>query len=364
MKNISKSLIALFAVLAFSCNSDDVQDRPTIKGIDAPVLMAPEEGNTYTLVVANAENQAERFVWSKANFGENIAINYEVQLDVVGNTFAAPQSLGAVIGATQLSVSVETLNNAVIAAGGQPFTDGVYEVRVKASANDTFEPMYSNLATITVSPYSTRNPQLFVIGDFLENGGYGANWTNASTLPSIDSPGYGQANYEGYIYMNQPISEFKLLPQSSSFEGDYGANPGIEGGLLQEGEDNIKVIGAGYYRIQANTTTLTYNLTATEWGVIGNATPGGWDNSTPMTYDPATKKWSVIVVMTSQSAPDNGWKFRANNEWTINLGDTTVNSTDGTLREGGDNIGVSAGTYKIELDLSNPRAYTYTITLQ
>lgn len=367
MKNISKSLIALFAILAFSCSSDDVQDRPVIKGIDAPVLLAPEEGNTYTLSVENAENQAERFVWSKANFGQDIAVNYEVELDAAGNAFANPQSLGAVISGTQLSVSVETMNTAILAIGGEPFEANNYEIRVKASANDTFEPMFSNVAVVTVIPYSTANPQLFVIGSFLENSGYGANWTNASTLPSIASPGYGQTNFEGYVYMNEPISEFKLLPQFSSFDGDYGANPAVPGGLLQEGEENAKVTGPGYYRIQANTNPLllSYNVTATEWGIIGNATPGGWDNSTPMTYDKDTKKWSIIAVMSAQSAPNDGWKFRANNAWDINLGDNTVNSTDGTLREGGDNIGIStAGTYKIELDLSNPRAYTYTITLQ
>ena len=367
MKNISKSLIALFAVLAFSCNSDDVQDRPIIKGIDAPMLMAPEEGNTYILSVENAANQAERFVWSKANFGQEIAVNYEIQLDKSGNEFANAQSLGAVIGGTQLSVSVETMNNAILAVGGEPFEANSYEIRVKASANDTFAPMFSNVAGVTVSPYSTSLPQLFVVGNFLENSGYGANWTNAPTLPSIASPGYGQTNFEGYVYMNEPISEFKLLPQFSSFEGDYGLNPAVPGALLQEGEENIKVNGAGYYRIQANInpTVLSYSVTATTWGIIGNATPGGWENSTPMTYDKDTKKWSIIAVMTAKSAPDDGWKFRANNAWDINLGDNTLNSTDGTLREGGENIGIAvAGTYKIELDLSNPRAYTYTITLQ
>jgi hypothetical protein len=161
------------------------------------------------------------------------------------------------------------------------------------------------------------------------------------------------------------------LPTNANFDGDYGdtgtADGSYSGTIEQEGEVNVGLPAgqAGYYRVQVDTEALTYNLTRTEWGIIGNATPGGWDNSTPMTYDPATKKWTVIAVMTAQSAPDNGWKFRANNAWEINLGDTTVNSTDGTLSYGGSNISIAAaGTYRIELDLSNPRAYTYTITLQ
>jgi hypothetical protein len=34
MKNINKSIIALFAVVALSCSVEDVQDRPVIQGIE------------------------------------------------------------------------------------------------------------------------------------------------------------------------------------------------------------------------------------------------------------------------------------------------------------------------------------------
>ena len=49
------------------------------------MLMAPEEGNSYALKIENAANQAERFVWTKANFGQDVAVNYEIQLDKFGN---------------------------------------------------------------------------------------------------------------------------------------------------------------------------------------------------------------------------------------------------------------------------------------
>ena len=80
-----------------------------------------------------------------------------------------------------------------------------------------------------------------------------------------------------------------------------------------------------------------------------------------MTYNPTTKKWSAIVTLTEQAAPDHGLKFRANGAWDLNYGDT---GADGSLNEGGTNIATSAGTYLIELDLSHPRAYTYTLTAQ
>ena len=115
---------------------------------------------------------------------------------------------------------------------------------------------------------------------------------------------------------------------------------------------------AGYYRLRANTALLTYSQERTTWAIIGNATPGGWSTDTPMTYNPTTRKWTVTVTLTAQSAPDNGLKFRANGGWDLNYGD---NGADGKLEEGGTNISTTAGTKTITLDLSNPRVYTYTI---
>lgn len=117
MKNITKSIIALFTVFAVSCTSDDIEDRPVITPVDAPVLLAPESGNSYVLAIENASNQAERFVWSVANFDQDVAITYEVQIDKADGEFESPASLGSVVGGTQLSVSVETMNNAVSSIG-------------------------------------------------------------------------------------------------------------------------------------------------------------------------------------------------------------------------------------------------------
>jgi len=79
-----------------------------------------------------------------------------------------------------------------------------------------------------------------------------------------------------------------------------------------------------------------------------------------MIYDPVSKTWSVTLDLTAQTAPDNG-KFRANDAWALNIGD---NDADGTMEFDGQNIGVDVdGNYTITLDLSNPRAYTYSLVL-
>jgi hypothetical protein len=72
-----------------------------------------------------------------------------------------------------------------------------------------------------------------------------------------------------------------------------------------------------------------------------------------MTFDPATGMWSAVLDLVPGFV-----KFRANDDWAINYGDTGL---DGILNDGGDNIPISeAGTYTLTMKLGYPD-YTYSI---
>lgn len=114
---------------------------------------------------------------------------------------------------------------------------------------------------------------------------------------------------------------------------------------------NIKFTEGGWYRITANTKKMIASVAKTGWGIIGDATPGGWDKGQLMTYNPKTKKWSITIKM-----KDGEYKFRWDASWEKNLGGALTGLTDG-----GDNIKIGAGTYLIELD---PEAKTATVTEQ
>ena len=83
-------------------------------------------------------------------------------------------------------------------------------------------------------------------------------------------------------------------------------------------------------------------IKASEWGVVGSATPNGWNG-------PDIKMWNStdgnLVAYATLSAGEI--KFRKNNDWGVNLG-----GSNGTLSSGGSNIAVTAGTYKITINVS------------
>ncbi|MCD8572852.1 MAG: SusF/SusE family outer membrane protein [Bacteroides graminisolvens] len=164
--------------------------------------------------------------------------------------------------------------------------------------------------------------------------------------------------YDGYVNFTAAGQAFKFTAQPS-WEGTNYGNGG-DGTLSTDADaGNMSVTEAGYYRLTANlaTTPMTYTVTKTVWGIIGDATPGSWDTSTDMTYNATTGEWTVTAELTGG---EKVMKFRANNAWDINLGGNASN-----LTYGGDNMSIAeSGTYLITLNLSDPKAYKCTIVKQ
>lgn len=180
-------------------------------------------------------------------------------------------------------------------------------------------------------------------------------WTPA-TAPQLEASSPTTTDYEGYVWLDGG-HKFVGPDANGNFDWgntDWGDDGSFSGLLLEDGETDCTA-SAGYYYIQVDTDALTYSETETNWGLIGSAT-GSWDNDQNMTYDASSSTWSITLDLTAEEI-----KFRANDNWDLNYGDDGV---DGSLEAGGANIAVTtAGNYTVTLDLSVPRAYTYTLTL-
>lgn len=190
----------------------------------------------------------------------------------------------------------------------------------------------------------------YIPGDYVEASYPGttfANWSPGN-CPFVRSSEASPNNLEGYVYMANPSNQWKFT-DGPSWDVNYGSS---DGSTLEPGGSNINS-PAGYYKINANVTAMTYTAIATVWGVIGSATPNGWNDETPLEYDPASRTWRGGLHLTAAE-----FKFRANHNWDYNYGSSAGNAT---LNAGGDNIPVSVeADYHFILDLSNPNAYTYS----
>ncbi len=228
------------------------------------------------------------------------------------------------------------------------------------------EAIESEAIVITVTPYTTDSPRLWVPGNYAAASGYGADWTpDDPETPYLEAVEFGSTEFEGFVFMNVASPEFKFT-REQNFDNAYGDAGG--GAISLSAGNNLTAPGPGYYYISVNTdpdgdgddSDATYEISQRVWGIIGAATepgnPPGWNDELDMTYDQNTKKWSVELMMRAED-----FKFRAQ-EWnrTQDLG---ASDTEGVLEfQGGNLTQDTAGRYRAELDLSVPRNYTYTLT--
>lgn len=173
--------------------------------------------------------------------------------------------------------------------------------------------------------YTVQKPILYMAGD--ANG-----WKHSDVLNSEDG-----VHYTGYMYLNQ--NGFKFCTQKNWNGTNYG------GAFFGESEDNIMMTQeAGFYQVDVDLSAKTYTLTPFTIGIIGNATPTGWDSDTDMTYNPEERCWELKNVTLS----DGEMKFRHKNDWSLSWGGELDNLTT----QNGPNIAVAAGTYDIKLEVN------------
>lgn len=171
--------------------------------------------------------------------------------------------------------------------------------------------------------YSVGKPILYMAGD--ANG-----WDHSDVLNSDDG-----VHFTGYMYLNQNGFKFSTQPNwdGTSYGADFDTAP--DAGNIVITED------AGFYQVDVDLSAKTYTLTPFTIGIIGNATPKGWDGDTDMTYNPEERCWELKNV----ELTDGEMKFRHTHDWSLSWGGELDNLTT----QNGPNIPVAAGTYDIKL---------------
>lgn len=357
MKKFSILIMAICALALTSCDDDD-QIFTVTEGQGVELINSVS--SVYTLTFDTKDNLAERFVWTSDDFGVPTAVSYELQADVAGGDFSAPQSLGST-SSNELGVTVEMMNNVAGALGLAPFQQANIDVRVVSSINAD-NTVASAPITLSVIPYTTESPKLWVPGNYAASSGYGADWTpDDPNTPFIQAVEFGSTDYEGYVFMNVASPEFKL-----TLEQDWDEAYGDAGnGMLSLSGGNLTAPGPGYYKINVNTdpngdgdtSDATINIAPTSWGIIGPGSHSAdWGFDADLTYDQNLRVWAIEGAMAADE-----FKFRSNDDWGLNYG--MDDDGDGSLNENGGNFSQSAaGNYRVELDLSNPRQYTMSVT--
>ena len=348
------SLAAAAGMIA-GCQKPEMIQIAAPEDVKAPVL--EEIQGPIEITPSNMALEKVTFAWSAADYGVATQVNYSLE----AATAAAPAKVVTItsgLTTTSAELTYDVLNQ--ILFNDLELADGVAEdvvFKVGAKVGE-YEKIYSNEITVSCKVTAAEKvyPKLTVAGSYAYN-----NWTPGKGQFVFDFEGT-DIQYSGVIDFGEDVSalNFKFVGEAwgnneySVPSGEAQAAEAAELPLVAGGGDNIAAYTTHRYyslTLDKSAPKVIKNFSFNSLGVIGDATPTAWDSDTDMAFNPVKQRFYVDITLA-----DGTIKFRANDAWDVNWG-----GADGVLVSGGDNIPVSAGNYRIYVNLNDPANPTYEL---
>lgn len=290
------------------------------------------------------------FKTTNANYGYTAATTITLQIDLPADNWAKPITVTLPTKATSVRYATADFNALMLKLGFPAGTATQVSARIAYSVGTSVPTIYSNPVSLTVTSFNLTS-FLYVPGAY-------QGWDPASADSLISVTGNGV--YTGIINFTAGNLNFKITP-AKTWANSYGATGST---VIYNGGSDIPAPAAGLTQVTVdlNAKTIAFAPVPYYYGIIGDATPKGWDADTDMKYDNGNQVWTVTAPFTAASG--QAFKIRRNHDWGTSYG--TITPPDGvnlTSANGG-NIPVTvAGTYKFTFSVNATDATKATYTM-
>lgn len=341
-KLIYITFIGLLGLLA-SCEKDGDQvfilENPT-----APSIVSMPD---LTLERSNGTEILE-FVTTPADPGFVASAKYFLEACAAGNGFNDVIPILNNIDGSSFKISVSDLNGILLKKFPADETSAVdFRVRSQLVVDaGTGAPGASDDSFVYASETETANVTLYGLPRL--------DLLNSGVDQKIESA-LGNGEYKGFVKLDATLP-FNL------FDPDANVTYGGSGGSLVVDGAGIPVDESGYYDMTANTNDLSYEMTPYMIGLVGDATPNGWDSpDSKMDYNAKDGNWYITIDLVVGHI-----KFRKNDSWSWNMGfvEGETPGMSGDLQQGGvgNDIPINeAGNYTVIFTILSDAAGTYEI---
>jgi len=378
MRSIINFLLLLAGATFVFVGCEKVDQLPNYK-LGHPVTLTPS-ATSLTPAVADSSKTVLTLSWSFPQYATDSGnMKYIVEVDSTGRNFSR-EITRTVTKSLNTTFTGRDLNTILLNYGYSVGKPVKLDMRVTSSYANNNEKYLSNVVQVTVTPYS--DPAKLVTENTSVTG-TAATSTNHSNTFSWSSafPGYsGTISYSlqydsaGKNFVApQEISVGSSVYSKSMTEDDMNTtalSSGVSIGNSGTVEYRVKATtasGAVAYSNVVNVTIATFSPVPANLYIVGDATPGGWNNPVPEPSQKFNKddaySFSITIGLTSGKSylflPVNG-------SWDHKYGGSTdgVSSAGTLLKDGavpGSNTPAPAtsGVYKIVV---NFQTNTYTVT--
>jgi hypothetical protein len=333
---------------------------------------------------ADSTNDVITFSWTNPKYATDSANQkFILEIDSSGRDFAHEVTF-EVKGALSVSLTGNQLNNILANFGFTPGTPFDVDVRVTSSYANNNESYKSNVVKVAMTPYlvpitltpSSMAPLVLQVSNAAENA-ISFNW-NASDYGSNNTINYAlQLDTAGGNFANPQLFKYGTSLNSSFIQNDLNTaaiNAGVIGGSTKDVEFRIvSYLGTDYSSPLVCSNVVTVSLTTyvpipDNLYIVGDATPGGWNNPVPVPSQQFTKvddySFSITIGLTAGKSflflPVNGsWdhKYGGATDGTAGGGGTLLK--DGAVPGSNTPAPGTDGVYKIDVNFQTNK---YTVT--
>lgn len=349
MKKLFYTIIAFAGILAASCSTDE--DKLVF---DPSSSVAPTLG-TLAGTTLSSDGADLTFEFTQPKYNVDAGVLYALYASD-SQDFGKQEKLSATIGGTKVTVKQSALNSVILNLGGEPGAEFTVYLRLDSwlatNKNTAVESSLarSGVLSATFVPYSQLildkdiYDHVWVMGDY-------SGWShdNSQFLYNYNKDG---KTFTGVIDFGEKAANGIKFTGAASWDastGNWGSEAQAEEAEAKslklvngDGAQNITCYSKRFYAfsLDKNSLMLTMDWGANVIGIVGGF--NDWGNSglpdTEMNYNADYVRFWADVDFTS----DTEIKFRADGKWDYNWGKDC----------GGDNLPVSAGKYRIYLDLN------------
>ena len=310
MKNILKLLFASAAMIMLFSACNKVADLPYYSTGTAVVLSSSV--STLAPVAADSNKTVITFSWTNPKYASDPAtFKYILEIDSSGRKFAK-EATKVVIKDLSTTMLAKELNSILLGLGFNYNTPYDVDVRVTSSYGNNNDQIQSNVIKLRVTPYvippkvvPPTSGKLFLVGDASQGG-----WNNPVPVPTQEFAKLDSVTYGG-VFNIIGGKQYLALPVNGDWSHKFAVNDNTVPGLSVGGDFGYDLsqnfpgpAASGWYTIIFNfqsgkfiVTPFTGNLPNNLF-IVGDATPGGWNNPVPVPSQQFTRLNSSVFQLT------------------------------------------------------------------
>lgn len=285
-------LLAIFSIAFAAC--EKAKDLPFYQGGEKVALSS--SNSAIAPAPADSNKTVLNLSWTSANYAtDSSTVKYIIEVDAKGNNFQDALSK-TVMGKFDTSFLAKELNGYAVAhmwTVGQKYD---MEARVISSYENNNDQLISNVLPFTYTPYKVppkvtlpESGKLFLVGDATIGG-----WTNPVPVPSQEFSRIDETTFAG-VFQLTGGKNYLVLPENGNWDMKYAVNDNSSTGVESGGDfgfgfpNNFKgPTTDGWYKITLDFQHGKYIVTP--WNghlpdnlfIVGDATPGEWNNPVPV----------------------------------------------------------------------------------